>query len=185
MIGGEKYSMKNSGNNKEKTLPRFGVLDAVIILLVIAAVCGIYFRYNIMDMIEARRNIKEYTVEFSIDNINASTTRFIHENDEVRFASSNERLGVFIKDPNGMSDSVLSITPASEIFNRNGNIVEVFYPEDTRVDAIGRIKCNGTYSDNGIFLVNGSVSLSSGEVIEVHTDEVTVSIKILGIAVVE
>lgn len=178
--------MKNKeNNNKEKALPRFGVLDAVIILLVIAAVCGIYFRYNIMDMIAAKRNIKDYTIEFLIDNINASTTHFIEENDEFRFASSNESLGVLIKDPASMSDSVLSVTPASEIFNRDGQIVEVFYPEDTRVDAIGRIKCSGTYSDNGIFLVNGSISLSSGEVVAVHTDEVTVSIRILNITAVE
>ncbi len=178
--------MKNKENNtKEKALPRFGVLDAVIILLVIAAVCGIYFRYNIMDMIAAKRNIKDYTIEFSIDNINASTTRFIEENDELRFASNNERLGVLVKDPSSMSDSVLSVTPASEIFNRDGQIVEVFYPEDTRVDAIGRVKCSGTYSDKGFFLVNGSVSLSSGEVVAVHTDEVTVSIRILNITAVE
>lgn len=178
--------MKNKENiNKEKALPRFGVLDAVIILLVIAAVCGIYFRYNIIDMIDAKRNIKEYDIEISIDNINAATPRFIQENDEVRFASNSERLGVFIKDPNGMSDNVLSVTPASELFNRDGKVVEVFYPEDTRVDAIGIIRCKGTYSDNGIFLVNGSVSLSSGEVITVHTDEVTVSLRVLGISLVE
>lgn len=178
--------MKNKENNiKEKALPRFGVLDAVIILLVIAAVCGIYFRYSIMDMIAAKRNIKDYTIEFSIDNINSSTTRFIEENDEFRFASSNERIGTLIKDPDSMSDSVLRVTPASEIFNRDGQIAEVFYPEDTRVDANGIIKCRGTYSDNGIFLVNGSVSLSSGEVVAVHTDEVTVSIRILSIAAAE
>ena len=138
-----------------------------------------------MDMIAAKRNIKDYTIEFSIDNINASTTRFIQENDEFRFASNNESIGVLIKDPSGMSDSVLSVTPASEVFNRDGQIVEVFYPEDTRVDAIGRIKCRGTYSDNGIFLVNGSVALSSGEIVAIHTDEVTVSIRILNITAVE
>ena len=73
-------SNKNKAK-KENTLPRFSVLDAVIIIVVIAAICGIYFRYNIMEMISARRNIKEYTIEFSIDNINSSTSRFIQEND--------------------------------------------------------------------------------------------------------
>lgn len=174
--------MKNK-NSTEKVLPRFGVLDAVIILLVIAAACGIYFRYNIMDMISARKNIKDYSIEFSIDNINASTTRFIKENDEVRFADNNERLGVLVlsKDPNVISKDILNITPASEIFNKDGEVIEVFYPENTRVNATGRIQCSGTYSENGIFLVNGSTSISSGEVIDIHTDEVTVSIRILDI----
>ena len=169
----------------EKKLPRFGVLDAVIIILVIAAVCGIYFRYNIMDTIAAKRNIKEYAIEFSIDNINATTTRFIQENDEVRFASDNTRFGTIVKDSQGNSDNVLSITPASEIFTDNGQAFQVFYPENTRVNATGVMHCEGAYSDNGIFLVNGSRSLASGEKINVYTDEVTVTLSILSITPVE
>ena len=174
-------SNKNNRTKKEKTLPRFSVLDAVIIIIVIAAICGIYFRYNIMEMISARRNIKEYTIEFSIDNINASTTRFIQENDEIRFANDNEHFGTVIKDSQGISDNILSITPAFEIFTENGQAFPVFYPEDTRVNAVGTMRCKGTYSDNGIFLINGSRSISSGENIQVHTDEVTVTICVLSI----
>ncbi len=176
---------KINKSKNEKVIPRFGVLDAVIIIIVIAAICGIYFRYNIIDMISAKRNIKEYTVEFSIDNINYSTTRFIQENDEIRFASDNERFGTLIKDSEGISDNVLSITPASETFTANGHVFPVFYPEDTRVDAIGIMRCEGTYSDNGIFLVNGSRSISSGEIIQVYTDEVTVSLCVLSITPAE
>lgn len=173
-------SNKNKAK-KENTLPRFSVLDAVIIIVVIAAICGIYFRYNIMEMISARRNIKEYTIEFSIDNINSSTTRFIQENDEIRFANDNEHFGTIIKDSQGISDNVLSITPAFETFTENGKAFPVFYPEDTRVNAVGTMRCEGTYSDNGIFLINGSRSVSSGENILVHTDEVTVTICIISI----
>ena len=181
--------MKDNENKSTKTLPRFGVLDAVIILLVIAAVCGIYFRYNIMDMISARRNIKEYNIEIAIDNINHSTIKFIQENDEARFASNNERLGIFIKpndDGNGVTNNeILPTKPAFELFNRDGHIVQVEYPKDTRVNAVGIIRCNGSYSDNGIFLVNGSVSLSSGEIVQINTDEVTVSVRILNITEAE
>ena len=175
--------MKNKENKTEKgkITPRFGVLDAVIILLVIAAICGIYFRYNMMDTIAARRNIREYKIEFAIDNINFTTTSFLKENDEVRFASSGDTFGNLIKESVGMSDSILSVTPASEVFVDNGEVIEVFYPEGTRVDAEGTLKCKGTYSDDGIFLVNGNVSIASGEVISVHTDEVTVSMRILSI----
>ena len=53
---------KDKKSTSEKALPRFGVLDAVIIILVIAAICAVYFRYNIMDMISEKRNLKEFTV---------------------------------------------------------------------------------------------------------------------------
>lgn len=179
--------MSNNENKNKygRALPRFGVLDAVIILLVVAAICGIYFRYNIMDAISQKKNIKDYTVEFAIENINSTTTRYIQENDEVRFASNGEVLGSFIKNANSMSDSILSITPASKMFTEQGKVIKVYYPEDTRVDVKGWLRCKGTYSENGIFLVNGSVAVSSGELITVNTDEVTVTLRIVSIAAFE
>ena len=178
-------SKKEKATKSEKRLPRFGVLDAVIIILVIAAVCGIYFRYSIMDTLDAKRNIQEYVVEFSIDNINATTTRFIQENDEIRFASDNMRFGTLVKSSQGNSDTVLSVTPSSEMFIDNGQAFYVFYPEDTRVNATGVIYCEGAYSDNGIFLVNGSRAIASGEQIKVYTDEVTVTLSVKSITLAE
>ncbi len=176
---------KENRNDANSPLPKFGVLDAVIIILVVAAICGIYFRYNIMDAISARRNIRDYDIEFSIDNINFTTTGFLNENDQIRFASDGTVLGVLIKDSDGMSENILSITPASETFSDNGQVIEVYYPEGTRVDVRGTLRCSGTYSDEGIFLVNGSTSLSSGELINVRTDEVSVALRVLSISVFE
>ena len=41
----------NKQTNQRKRAPRFGVLDAVILLLIVAVVAGIYFRTHIMDWI--------------------------------------------------------------------------------------------------------------------------------------
>ena len=40
--------MNTVNETSKKRSPRFSVLDAVIILLVIVAVAGVYFRYNII-----------------------------------------------------------------------------------------------------------------------------------------
>ena len=49
---------------KTRKLPKFGVLDAVIILLVIAIAVGIYFRYSFFDTLTSMQNMKECYVTF-------------------------------------------------------------------------------------------------------------------------
>ena len=49
--------MGNRNTEKEKRTPRFGVLDAVIILLVVCLIAGIYFRSNIIEWFANQRNI--------------------------------------------------------------------------------------------------------------------------------
>ena len=41
----------------KKSSPRFSFLDAIVILLVILAVVGVYFRYNIADFINNSKNL--------------------------------------------------------------------------------------------------------------------------------
>lgn len=172
-------------NKKEKSIrksPRFGVLDAVIILLVILAVVGVYFRYNILNIISNMRDLKEYTVTYSIENIRYTTPNFISVGDEIYFADDNEKLGTLIAASENMG--ALSITPASEYFtDSNGNIKEVLYPNNqSRVDAQGRLDCTGRYAEDGAFLVNGSTYIAAGQYINVKTEAVTVTIRIEEIA---
>ncbi len=177
--------MKDKKQKKERRAPRFGVLDAVIILLVILAVTGVYFRYNIIDFISGAKNLQEYTVEYSIEDIRYSTPDFIDINDEVYFASNGESFGKLV----AVSENAgaLSIKPAAEYFtNSKGEIVEVMYPDNqSRVDAQGKLVCSGRYSDDGRFLVNGSTHITSGQYVNVKTEYVTVTIRIENIALLE
>ena len=75
---------------KEKRSPRFGVLDAVIILLVVCLIVGIYFRSNILGWISNQRNVRDYTVTFAVDNIRYTTPNYINVGDKVVFASNGE-----------------------------------------------------------------------------------------------
>jgi hypothetical protein len=172
-------------NKKEKSIrksPRFGVLDAVIILLVILAVVGVYFRYNILNIISNMRDLKEYTVTYSIENIRYTTPNFISVGDDIYFADDNEKFGTLIAASENMG--ALSITPASEYFtDANGNVKEVLYPNNqSRVDAQGRLDCTGRYAEDGAFLVNGSTYVAAGQYINVKTEAVTVTIRIEEIA---
>ncbi len=178
--------MQNRKIQKEKKSPRFGVLDAVIILLVVALIVGIYFRSNIIEWISNQRNVKDYTVTFAVDNIRYTTPNYINVGDRVVFADSGEELGMIIEESDGKSNIALSVTPASEIFSEDGKIIEVFYPNnESRVDVKGRLQCRGTYSENGGFLANGSSYLSAGQTVKVRTELVTLEIRILAIEAVK
>ncbi len=177
--------MKNKKEKKITNAPRFGVLDAVIILLVIVAVVGVYFRYNILDFVSQARDIKDYTVSYSIENIRYTTPNFINVGDKVYFSDNGDDFGELIAVSENMG--ALSITPASEYFTKStGEIVEVLYPDSqSRVDANGRLVCEGRYSDEGGFLVNGSTYIAAGQTVSVKTEYVSLTIRIDDIVALE
>ena len=165
-----------------RKFPKFGILDAVILLLLIAAVVGIYFRYNIMDTITKNKNLQEYAVTFSVKEIRYTTPNYVSVGDKVYFADSGDLFGTLLPESDSMSEIALSVTPSSEYFVDDGQIVEVFYPNnESRVDARGRIQCKGSLADNGGFLLDGSVSLAPGQKVNIRTDSVTISVEILKI----
>ncbi len=181
--------MKNQKNvsESEKRFPHFGVLDAVIILLVITALVGIYFRYNIMDTILQSKNLKTYTVTFSIDNIRYTTPNYVNIGDEVYFGETGKHFGTLIQESDGMSEMAFSLAPASEYFtSEDGQVVKVSYPNnESRVDARGRLNCEGSVSELGGFLVGGSTYIAPGQTVNIRTEKVSVSIRILSIEVAE
>ena len=173
--------MKNNENIKKVKAPKFGVLDAVIILLVIVIILSVYFRYNIVQWISNSTDLKEYTISYTIDDVRYSTPNYINIGDKVYFADSGDNFGTLINVAENMG--ALNIAPASQLFtDSKGNIIEVFYPNsETRVSAIGKLICTGRYSDDGSFFVNGSTFIASGQYVKINTPYATVTIRIDGI----
>ncbi len=182
--------MKNkhmTDTENTKTLPKFKALDAVIILLVILAVVGVYFRYNLLDKLTTNHDLKEYTVSFSVEDIRFTTQNYISVGDQVYYADDGEKLGILIGESEDMAQMAFSVVPASEAFiMEDGTVKEVFYPNDeSRVDASGRMICVGSYTDDGGFMVAGSRYLSAGQKVAVRTELVSLTIVIQEIQLAE
>ena len=177
--------MKKHETKEKKLAPRFSVLDVVIILLVILSVVGIYFRYNIVDLVSSARNLQSFTVSYTIENMRSTTTECMDVGDKIYFADDGELLGSFIS---GLDNSGLfsSNAPATHSLTKsNGETINVPYPDSSRVDVQGRFVCEGRYSDDGSFLVNGVRYMSEGEFVNVRTERVTVTLRIYDIAAIE
>ena len=172
---------------KDKTIrtdrnrPHFNVLDAFIIILVIAAVVGVYFRYSILDFLKSDMNSEQYVISYSIDDIRYTTPNYIQVGDEVYFSSNGKFFGTLLSESE--NQGVLNIIPSSKEFvDSKGDVKNVFYPNsESRVTAKGRLLCEGYYNSEGGFYVDGNTYISAGQTINVRTDMVTVDMRILSI----
>ena len=175
---------KLSKEKKDKSnIPHFNAVDAMIIILLVVALVGIYFRYNIIDFLTADKNNDEYAVSFSVDDIRYTTPNYLSIDDKVYFKSTGNIMGNIITESKD-NQAVLNITPAKKYFtDSKGDIKEVSYPEqESRVDAKGRLLCLGSYSADSGFCIDGNTYIAPGQYVEVYTEMVTLTLKITDIA---
>ena len=180
----EKKQKPTSSGEKVRRFPRFGILDLVIILLVICIAVGLAFRYNLFSAFNKLQNLSECAVTFSVKNIESTTQYYIGSGDRVYFKDSGNEFGT-IMESSDASSIPLNITPAKETFVENGVSATFNYPPDTRIDAMGRIKCEGKFSSDGTFLLGGTEYIAAGQTFIICTEKVTLEITILGIDPIE
>ena len=162
---------------KSKKLPRFGALDAFIILVVIVIIVGVFFRYRLLDVLNAQQNLNDYNVSFSVENVRYTTPDYINVGDVVYFKDSGAELGVITNESENMG--AFTVAPASEMFtDSNGNMIEVHYPNETRVSINGKMICSAQVSETGGILINGNTYLAPGQTVDVTTELVTMTIQI-------
>ena len=171
--------IKKDGARANKA--HFNVIDAVVIVLVIAVALGVYFRFNIVDRLRSQANTADYAVSFSVEDIRYTTPNYINVGDEVYFADSGELFGTLMSESE--NTNALNIVPASKYFkDSNGNVVQVFYPDgESRVDAKGRISCRGYYDESGGFSVDGRQYIAPGQTLNVRTELVTLTLTVTSI----
>ena len=180
--------MKKTKETKEKKVrsgPRFRALDAVIILLVLTAVIGVYLRYNHLDIFTGDQNLSEHTVSFVVKDIRYTTEYYVSVGDTVYFADDGEEFGTLLGASDGLNNALPPSPATKTVVTEDGRAVEVYYPSETRIDSEGRLSCMGSYTEDGGFLVNGSRYLSAGQSVTVHTELVTFTLQITDISVKE
>lgn len=173
---------KNKKRTKEekRERPHFNVIDALILILLVAVAAGVYFRFNIIDLLKTSSADEKYAVSYSIENVRYTTPSYINVNDEVYFSADGKLMGTVISASE--NQGALNITPASKDFvSADGKIEEVFYPEDTRVSATGRILCVGSYDSSVGFCIDGTKYISPGQTVEIYTDFVTLTVTVTAI----
>jgi hypothetical protein len=181
-------SVKDSQKpQKERRFPKFGVLDAVIILLVIAIVAGIYFRYSFFDTLNSMKNMKECYVTFKTDKITTNVSREMYDGDAIYFKSDGSSFGTLAVKSEEITMVIQEQPATSTVFKDGKTYADVQYPQGmdgSLIYGIGTIKCNCAVSENGSYLLNGTTYIAPGQTYTVCTERVTVNIMITDIEVV-
>ena len=170
--------------DKKHKFPRFGVLDAVIILLVIVICAGIYFRYSFFDTLNSSKNLKDCYVTFKTDKVTTAVTRELEIDDVVYFKSSGETLGTLTVSSEEIAIVIQEQPATATIFKDGKTYADVQYPqgmENSLIYGIGTIKCSCAVAENGSFLLGGSLYLAPGQTYTVCTEKVTFDITITSI----
>lgn len=172
---------------KTRKLPKFGVLDAVIILLVIAIAVGIYFRYSFFDTLTSMQNMKECYVTFKTDKITTNVSREMNDGDAIYFKSDGSNFGNLAIKSEEITMVIQEQPATSTVFKDGKTYADIQYPQgmdDSLIYGIGNIKCNCSVSEDGSFLLNGTTYISPGQTYTVCTEKVTVNITITDIEVI-
>ena len=185
----EAEAMQSKDSSKLKTekkhkFPKFGVLDAVIILLVIVICAGIYFRYSFFDTLDSSKNLKECYVTFKTDKVTTAVTRELEIDDVVYFKSSGETLGTLTVSSEEIAIVIQEQPATATLFKDGKTYADVQYPqgmENSLIYGIGTIKCDCAVAENGSFLLGGSLYLAPGQTYTVCTEKVTFDITITAI----
>lgn len=198
--------MDNENKNKSQKKFKINVFDILIIILVLACIAGIVIRYTVLEKIDEASAFDAYNVYFSVSAITNSEVEALNNtlreeaNGEswVFLSDGTTKVGDMIKDKN-QHNEMLSPNPSQiEMKDENGKTVLVPYSAEN--SAIGENKeihenrhirydienilivCEGFYSsETGSFLLNGSMNIAPGSVIEVQTKYGDFSLKVTSI----
>lgn len=152
-------------NETTKVRCKFGVMDLVIIVAVLAIILTGVFRYT-LDKGLFTQNDTACSVGFRVTSVRYNIYDMLDENEKV-FLSDFEFFGTI---------SSVNITPA--VFyaeNEEGELISVHYPENTLVDIDGEILCDLSVNDGRYTAANGT-HICAGAVLELHTDTVDMTV---------
>lgn len=158
-----------SAKNNSKI--RFGLLDAVVLIVIIALALAVIFRYT-ADKRLFVYDTETYTVTVRASGLQYTTVSMLDPNAEV-FLEDGKLLGAFVHAP--------TVTPMLNYSTTSaGEIIATYYPDNTFVDIVTDIECELIVND-GMIMTQSGVHIAVGAVIEIHTATVDLTAEITSV----
>lgn len=160
-------------NNVNKI--RFTALDAVVLIVVVALVLTLVFRFT-TDMKLFTYKTEKYAVTVRVEGLQYTTVDMIALADSV-YLENGECLGQVLSSP--------TVTPKMVYeLGESGDLIPAYYPNNTLVDITMSLECDLATSDGMLVTKNGT-HIAVGVVLELHTQTVDITVEIVGIEKVE
>lgn len=169
-----------SDKKKAKRLA-FNLLDWLIIVALVLAGVGIWFRYGLAEKWENKTNTVTACISFSISNIKETsfTGGYFAEGNAVYNADAdNNLIGYFAGE-----DKFGYVPAVFHEYTKTGEGVIIQSASD-RIDVVGAIMAEGLMTENG-FYYGGTTYIAPGQTVLISTRDIRVSILVTDIEIVE
>lgn len=156
---------------KNNSKIRFGLLDAVVLIVVIALAFALVFRYTADKRLFAY-DTEKYTVTVKACGLQYTTVNMLDPTAQV-YLEDGKQLGSFVHAPTVTPMLSYSTTSA-------GDIIAAYYPDNTLVDIVTDIECD-LIANEGMIMTKSGVHIAVGAVLEIHTETVDLTVEITSV----
>lgn len=157
---------------------RFNIFDAVLILLAILCIVGVWQRKNLQNLFESGEALETYTVTFESRKMRSTTAALLTKDTELYLENDDARVSL-----GTISEQVLPLAATVYLQDKNGQTVEAVYPQDDYEylqDVSGTLTCRGI-THNGAFLLEGKTYLAVDQIVAAYTETADFEIRITSI----
>ncbi|MCQ2353544.1 MAG: DUF4330 family protein [Clostridia bacterium] len=165
--------MDRSENNETKKTFKFGVLDIVIIVAVLALIVTSVLRYTAEKGLFYQEK-KTVNISFTVKSARYTLYDMLEEGEKV-FISDGEQLGILTE---------ISANPAVFYAESGGEIIKTYYPENTKYDLSGTVCCELVDKD-GRYVTPGGLHICAGVTVKVQTRTVDMTILVTSVTPAE
>ena len=173
-----KRDNQSAKNGAVAVKKRGNVLDILIVLLLVAAIAAIGYRYYTLSG-QGKSELLSYAeISFQIKEAGYTLPGYVQPGDRV-YMEDGTFLGT-MQDSNAEDENTALYTSAATKIttDEDGNYIRISYPDFSRVDCIGTILCRGTFEADGSFMLDGTTHITPGSAIRVHTETAAFTIAV-------
>ena len=117
--------MKNTQEKKPASRIRFNVVDAVLILLAILCIVGIWQRKNLQSLFDSGEALESYTVTFEISKMRSTTVNLLAKDTAPYLEDNGTRVSL-----GTLAEQVSTSAATVYLQDGDGNTVKAVYPQD-------------------------------------------------------
>lgn len=163
--------MKNEVKNTRRLLRRGNVLDIVILLLVIAAVASVVFRYYQTKNSHEEQNSQTVSVSFTVEQALPGVADAVAVGDMLCLTDG-ATFGTLEMHKDATGSCPFAVREAHMLLqDADGNYVNAPLLGSNLVELDGVLTCTGIYDEYGSFLLGGRYSISPGQRVAVYGEK--------------
>ena len=173
--------MKTELKANERFWRRGNVLDVAILLLLIAAVALIGYRYYQTNRAVDVEELDEYTLTFRAESVLPGAIEALRQGDAIYLADGTS-VGRMGYDRNGQGTCPVAVSEAGALVrDADGNYVNATVTDGSYLDIQGILFCDALASEDGIVLLGGVHAVTPGQHLTVHTETVTLRLTVVDV----